>query len=416
MTLTIKEIYNNFPSLNSVIKIELKRKISDGVYEDDWNDVNDLLNKTNVILDKAIQSVENKISNDSYSYGAVVVPNYRIALLSTKGEFAEETDTSSVFFGYERHESLIRVSGGYVDHYTDPDNPVDVLEEIFVGFINEKSLGTSVSADNITQFFQVEDLLTYLLQKYSFEDITPTLNILDDFIYEIMNNSEFTDFLTVDTSNITPGYNIQNIRYVDDDAEAVFDNQTSLFDIIQEVSLGHSFFYHREGIFYYQPVVQLGAGIVQEFKDNRIISLTNFRSGIDKVFERIYWKNTLLSYIPVSIKYNTTKEIWVNAVGNETDRNAILTYVGIRSGTAKKECQLIVPFYPSLFIFEEITADLTLGGNDSDALKWGVTKWGQSYWRRKGGAMIISSNIVWTVQGYKHDLINMKTILKLKEN
>jgi len=407
MSLTLDEIYDRNQCLNALIKIEVMRKNTNGTYESSWSDIETLVNHS-VIMSDTITSISYGIPNDSYNFGVVEVPSCTLKFNSLWGEFQKETDTRSIFYGFIRHESLVKISFGYYDTKSG-----DIAyEEVYRGFINDKSSQTKVDQENIHQFLQVEDLLTYLMNKYTFEDISPTEVNLDDLVYEIFNRSEFTDFMTVSTGNIAPGYNVQNISYTDLESNPTWYGNEKILTMLADLSTGHSFFYQRAGVFYYQPLSPSAISL-KTFQSDKIVKYMNYERGIDKVYDILYWKDSNTKWEASTIKYNKTLELDIKGINNYSQRVAYLTAVGQRVSKEYDGFILEVPLYPKVFILDKIT--VVAGGYDpADAFILDKSYLDIDYLREYLGANQTDETVAWMVKEVNHNFSSMITTITVQ--
>ena len=405
---TFDQIYDGDSVLNFVSKIEIKRKKEDGTYEATWSDISDYSEEP-VITSDSIKSLSMTLPNDSYNFGLFQVPDCTLSLLSKNGIFAGENERNSIWRdGFIRHETLVKISQGYKD---DLSGQVELVE-VYRGFINDLSTKTIVGKDNITQNLQIEDLLTFLLKKYTYADFSPTETILEDLVYEIMNRPEFTDFLTIDQANITAGFNIPFINHLTG-SDPTWEGQTQILSFLEGLSLGLSVFYQHEGIFYFKPMNDT-TNQIRVFKEDRIIRIDGFERGIDKVYDSIYWENTILKWQAPIQKYVRGKTIDMLGVLVQSEREDILELIGQDLSTIKKSFSLTVPLYPNIKLTDKIS--LFEGyylNNDPFILAKSIL--GQDYLRPYFGARFIDDGELWRVVGIRHDFKGCKTVLKLKE-
>ena len=160
MALTLDNIFDRNQALNILTKIEFKRRLSDDSYEAGWSTIRQLVAYP-ILTSDAITSLRYSIPNDNYTFGAVKVPDCRLKMWSKNGEFGNENNAGSVFFGFVRHKSQVRISQGYLDEKTG----TEIYQEVYRGFINEKSKNTKTDKDNLHELLQVEDMLMYLLKE-----------------------------------------------------------------------------------------------------------------------------------------------------------------------------------------------------------------------------------------------------------
>lgn len=408
MTLTIKQIYDRYSVREFCRKVEIKRLNTDlTTYESDWQDVEELTGLT--LLDDSVQTISYKTANNSYNFGIVNVGNVTIKLNSKNGQFDDETNSGSVFKDFVRHKSLLRVRDGYVDIYTDPENPVEVFTTVFQGFIDVTATGTKVDDENLAQSLQCIDVLSFLLKQYTIADMGAlTSTDLDDLIYEILNRSEFTNFFTVSTLNIVPGYNITSFDI------AQYDGQTQLFTLFENFSIGHSFFYVKNDILYYSSILT-GQDNTLAIDSKKTIKFSAYSSGIPNVFELFFWsEDDSVSFTSESNKYNRSVTINVKGVTNHTQRQNLLNAIGNVAKIQRKEFSLLIPYYMNLFVMDKILVSSTEIYPD-DAFIWGVSRWGEGKrWRKALKADNITNNVSWLVKEVKHNK-NLTTELILQE-
>lgn len=405
MTLTLLQIYNRFSEREYVRKIEVKRRNADGsTYENDWQDVEALSGLK--LLDKAYKSISYKLPNSNYNFGIVTVGNTQVVLNSKNGQFDDETNSSSIFNGFLRHKSLLRIRDGYVDNFTDPDNPVDVLSTVFEGFIDDTSNSTRVDKDNLIQTLQCVDLLSFLLKDNTIADMgVLTSTTLETLILEILDRSPFTDFFSVSSGNITAGYDINPFDV------SQYEEQTQLYTLFENFSLGHSFFFVKDEVFFYQDVTASNSSSL-EIGKKKLIEFSSYGNGINNVFEKLFWQDSSESFAAVPNTFNRSKTIDITGATNTTQRQNLLNFIGGITKQKRIRFQLKIPYFPDVFILDEIVVQ-SPEIIPNDAFVWGVSKWGEARWRKGLKADNISSTDTWLVREVKHT--NLTTNLIVEE-
>ena len=397
--------YLKYNALASDLKIEIKRVNSSGVYETQWKNIEKLV-ANQVIVHDSIPTMSYKLPNESYSYGVLQVPDCTLKLLSVNGEFSSQDNSNSIFNGFIRHKTQVLISHGYKNPITDT---IDYIE-VYRGFINEKSKNTKVSNNNTYQDLFIEDALTFLLKEYTFADFAVTSRVLNDLIYELLNRSEFTNFLSVNSNNITAGYNIQ---YIDD---AEIEGQTQWLTILQDLSIGHSYLYQKNGVVYYKPINQSSAGGASPFRFNsdKIIRFDNYSDGIKEVFEKLYWRDTALSFISPTNIYNRSKTFDIESITDSTDRLNVLAATGTRTSKVRSKYKIKVVLYVNLFILDKLSV---IAGDyiTDDSLVWGQGNWDEQDWAPIVGASFSDSNFVWTIKEIVHNFSSGTTELTVEE-
>jgi len=405
MTLTVQQIYDRYSVRDFCQKVEVKRRLSDDSYEADWQDIEELSGVE--LFDNSVSNVSYQIANNNYNFGIVNVGNMTIKLNSKNGQFDDESNSSSIFFGYVRHGSLIRVKQGYVDKYTDSSNPEDVLVEVFQGFIDDTSNSTKVDDNNLIQSLYCVDLLNFLLKKYTVADMgSLSSTTIETLVYEIMNRSEFTDFITVDSGNIDAGYNATSFDV------SQYEGQTQLLSLFEDLSIGNSFFYVRNSTFYFQPVFT-GVTSTLTVDERKLIKFSGYDSGISKVYEVFVWSDEpTITYESSPNKYNRSQTIDIGGITNNTQRQNMIEYIGSIARVQRREFSIEIPFFPNIFILDKITI-VSPQIIPSDAFIWGVSNWGEDRWRKSLQADNIPSSAEWLVREINHS--NSKTKIKVQE-
>jgi hypothetical protein len=432
--MSLAEVYNPYSNRDFTRKIEIKRKLATDGYENDWQDIVALSGLPSLL--KTVGSISFKLPSDGYNFGLVTVGNLKLKLNSEQGQFDDAGNPKSIFYkDYERHESLVRVNDGYIDRKTGQE----FTKQVFFGFISGTTKLTRVDNDNILQDLQCIDALSFLLKKYTKADMGNLVSTsLDALIFEIMNRSEFTDFLTIDSSNIQAGYDIQNIDLTQ------YEGQTQLLTIFQDLSIGHSFFFLDEKNFYYRKVNlpiqrgiendtildesgdiildEAGDSILSEeniykaldVKKDKVIKFSNYDEGLSQVYEKIYWAdNETVSFISPTNKYNKSKTIDIKGVVDNTQRQNIVNIVGSITSLARKKVMVEIPYFQDINIFDEITVQEPIFLLN-DAFIWDLSKFDDG---KRFDAFFRADNInldqTWLVIEINHS--NFKTKIKLQE-
>lgn len=430
--MSYKSTYLRYNALASDLKVEIKRVDSNGVYESEWKNIEKLV-ANQIMVHDAIPSMSYKLPNESYSYGVLRVPDCTLKLLSINGEFSSQNNPNSIFNGFVRHKTQVLISHGYKDPTTDT---IDYIE-VYRGFINEKSKNTKVSNDNTYQNLFIEDALTFLLKEYTFADFNVTSRILNDLVFELFNRPEFTDFLSVDVNNIKAGYNVQ---YIDD---TEIEGQTQWLTVLQDLSIGHSYLYQKDGVIYYTPINEANAGsndsyepynfqdntpynfqddtnydfnarVPFKFTSDKIINFDNYSDGVKEVFERLYWRDTALSFISPTNLYNRSKTFDIESITDSTDRLNVLAATGTRTSKVRAKYKIKVVLYVNLFILDKLSI---IAGDyiTDDSLVWGRGNWDEQNWASIVGAAFSDSNSVWTIKEIVHNFSSGTTELIVEE-
>jgi hypothetical protein len=406
MSLTVQQIYDAYSVRTFVRRIEVKRKLTTAGYETNFNDVTTLALIPNLV--SAVKNINTTAANSNFNFGFTESSSVVLEFESILGQFSDETNANSIFFGFIRHESLIRVYDGFVD-YSDISNPIPIYNLIFEGFIDDTSDSTKVDNDNINQSLLVVDTLSYLLQKYTLADVGAISNgTLINVIFDILNRTLFTNFFTVSLININPPVNATAVSV----GSSSYEQQTQLYNVFQNLLLGTAYVTVKNGIFYCNPIrTANNTGLT--ITNGKIIQKQSFNNGVSAVFELIYWNNTNLSFVSITNKYNRSQTIDISGINNTASRNNILDYIGNYTRIQRYKFTLIIPYAPFLYLYDSIIVSFSSITNAS-TLIWDQSPWDLTVWGATQDASVIPNNISWVIKGINHS--DYKTTLMLEQN
>lgn len=409
MTLTFEEIWTQYSQVEFSRKLYIKRLKEDGTYESDFSIIS-----AGLMKDGSVNSLSRSLPNSSWQFGKVLVSNVSLQIMSAFQEFASELDPNSIFSGFIRHRSIIKIVDAFVDKYTDPDTPVDAEVTVFEGLLDSLTATTQQGYETITAL----DFLT-VLNEVSVKDLTLVQTTLNALVYEVMNRAAFTKYFTVSNSTtyISAGYNATNIDV------SVYEG--SVMEMLEDLAKGHSIFYvdPDDNTFYFKPADPTPA-IQFEFleQNNRKLDISNYREGIDRQITHWYWANTALSAIksplPVNPRIGTFE---IDGITNTTQRQNTLNAVLSRTENAKPYFKLELPYFPIIKLLDRVTVQ-SFGSAPRDAVRWGMFLWTSSdttspstapRWRKPAGIRI-SRDDEWMVRAITHDK-NLKTTLELEK-
>ena len=409
MALTFQQIWERYSHVHFVRRMYVKRLNVDGTYESDFTEISQGL-----MRDGSVDRLQKSLPNNSWQFGKVLVSNARLNVLSAFQEFAGEGDPNSIFSGFIRHWSIVKIVDAYVDRYTDPAVPVEVSITSFEGLLDANTATTEQGFESITAL----DFMT-VLNEVNVNELTLTETTLNELIFEVMNRAEFTKFFGVieTTTYINAGYNATSI----DTAEY----EGSVLEMLQDLAKGHSIFYidPDDNTFYFKKVEPTAAVQFQFLENNnRKLSISKFREGVDRQITHWYWEGTSISSIkfpePVNPKSSTFD---IDGITNATQRQNTLDFVLTKSEDAKSYFSLDIPYFPIVKLLDKVEVQ-SFGAAPADAVRWGMFVWTSKdttspsiapRWRKPAGIRI-SSDEKWMVRSIVHNK-NLKTTLELEK-
>ncbi|MHA1972976.1 MAG: hypothetical protein ACTSW1_08285 [Candidatus Hodarchaeales archaeon] len=395
MTLTIEQIYDRYAEPEFARTISIKRRNVDGSYEASYSDIKDLT-KYPVVTKDAVDQINISLPNNEYSSGTITSDNVTLKLKNERGQVSNEGTETSMFAGFIRHKSLVKIESGYVDKYTDPLNPVEVTEVVFEGFIDDS---LSDSNFNNIETIVVTDLMTTLLKEITVSDVGAVgIDTLETVMLELMDRPPFTDFFTVGAGNINAGFDFTLVDI------SQYDDGETLLDVIQDLSVDHSVAHIVDGDFIYEPFDPSASliynfGTSPERKGNRF---SNYKSGAVSVKDKLYWEGTALSELAANRVYNRPFTYDIKGITDATNRGNFLAYIIDEVSPRKRVFDMPVKFLPTLKLLDKI-AVVREGFLPADAWIIGNIVLGTSKFKRAIGSIQIAGSDRWIIRAIRHD-------------
>jgi len=411
MSLTFQQIWDRYSHVEFIRRIYVKRLNTDGTYDDDWTEISRGMTK-----DGSVKSISRTLPNNSWQFGNVTVSSLSLEVLSAFQEFASENDPNSIFFGFIRHRSIIKIVDAFIDKYTDPDNPTEASVTTFEGLLDSKTAQTEQGYEKIT----VLDYIS-ILQDINVAELSLAQTTLNALVYEIMNRSQFTKYFSVSSSTdyINAGYNASAID--------VSKYTGSVFDMLQDLSKGHSIFYvdPDDNYFYFKqaaPTAETKYSFLEA--NNRKLDISAWRDGTDRQVTNWYWdeedsgisaESSPAPVNPISSEFKS------NGVTDAGQRQSLLSYVLTQTKDAKPYFKMSLPYFPVIKLLDRVSVQ-SFGSAPRDALRWGMFAWTSQEttnpnvaprWRKPAGIRI-SADDEWVVRSISHDE-KLKTTIELEK-
>jgi len=403
MTETTASIFKKFSEITWFRKIHIKRfQPGPNVPEPSWRDI------SKYIIENGVKSINKTIAQDNYSYGSIILDNAQFEFKNVYGEMSDENNINSEFNGFQRHDSLIRITEGYVDRSDNTDRQnIEIVT--FTGIIDDRQAETTV---NYTEKFFAKDRLK-LLDKVTLSDIgTTALSTMNELVHFIVNRTPFSDYVSISsgTSYINAGYNASSMDLTQ------YDEGDTALTILQNLATGHSIFYvdPTDDFFYFKAITPT-ATVQHAFtgKTERRLKIDKYMTGVDRVIEKWYWQDTSLNAVATTAKYNTSEIIDIKAITNTTQRQNMLNAIRNLTQTAKAHFIARMPFYPIVKLLDKVTINRK-GLVPDDAFILGVGRFGKDKLRKAVGAVKLSPSTEYFIRGIKH-AGKLETELQLQE-
>ena len=409
MTLTYQQIYERYSQVEFRRKMYIKRLKEDGTYENDFTEIS-----AGLLPDGSLNRLSLSLPNSSFQFGKVQVSNASLKIQSAYQEFASELDPKSIFSGYIRHWSIIKIVDALIDKYTDEDNPEEVSVTVFQGLLDSATAQTEQTIESIVAL----DFLI-VLNELNVNELTLTQTTLNALVYEIMNRTEFTKFFNVSNSStyINSGYNASNIDVSQYDG--------TVLEMLEDLAKGHSIFYVNPSDNYFYFVEATPTSTVQfSFleSNNRKISLSKYREGIDRQINKWYWENTSISSVDTPEPINPRSEtLNISGITDATQRQNLLDFVLEKTKNAKPYFSLKIPYLPTIKLLDRVVIQ-SFGQAPPNVARWGMFFWTSTdttdpenapRWAKTAG-ITISADKEWMVRSIIHDK-NLTTTIEVEQ-
>lgn len=409
MSLTFQQIWERYSQVEFVRRLYIKRLNEDGTYEADFTEISQGL-----MRDGSVSRLQRSLPNNSWQFGKVLVSNARLNILSPFQEFASELDPNSIFKGFIRHRSIVKIVDAYIDKYTDTSIREEITSTTFIGLLDSNTATTEQGFETITAL----DYIT-VLSEINVNELTLTETTMNDLIFEIMNRIEFTKFFTVNSSTtyIDAGYNATSID------TTVYEG--SVLEMLEDLAKGHSIFYINpdDNTFYFksiEPTVAVQFSFLED--NNRKLKISGWREGVDRLINKWYWEGTSISSVSSPEPVNPHSATFaIDGITNATQRQNTLDFVLGVSENAKPYFKLDLPYLPIISLLDRVVVQ-SFGSAPPDAVRWGMFSWTSQAttspsiaprWRKPAGIRI-SADDEWIVRSILHNK-NLKTTLELEK-
>jgi hypothetical protein len=366
-------------------------------FDDAGNYVADYLEVTEDVNADSLTNLNQKLDNNEYDVGLFNFNNLSVKLDNQDGKYSN-VDVFQSIFRYKRANSLFKLTWAINPYPTQCGTAVcgkakiNPEVEIFEGLLNDDTASARIDDHKIN--------FTVLGKESIFEKaIVPfgslsVGDLLSEAIYIVLNQTEVTNILTVDSGNISTGVDVQI------DSIAGLQNKTvkeALDNLLEE---SNSVLYINNNIVYVKnrdvsaTLAYTFYGQASNVGIENIKDIVKMRSGANRIFNFWTWKDTaLLATDSLSVlKYDyRKKEVEFDAITNSGKQQSILNSLRDEFSNPKQEFELITPInyqVLELFLFDKINIDYPTVIHSADgnpvpiwgAVKWGEFKWGYGDW------------------------------------
>jgi len=402
----------------SKFRVYIKPFKDDGTY-------GDFVEVTGNVDARSISTINREIDSTEYNAGVFKFSNFSIVLSNEHGKYSD-VDVFQSIFRYKRTDSVIKITwtpNAFDDHVaglhvlTDEDDLT-----IFEGLINDKATTLNIKKQNIKfQCLGYESLFEKMEVPFASLSVGDTF---EEIIYDCLNQSLFTQHVTVSTGNISTGTNTAT------DAIADLENKTvkEALDILLIHS--NSVLYIDNNILYVTTRAASASlqytfyGQASNIGTENIVDISNVRTGLNRVFNLWTWQDTALFSSDASSKdlYGVSKkEIETSFVTNTTKRNTILGALKDEFKNPKQELNITTGINYTRFqlnILDKIKVDyptVFVPADDNDLPIWGKVSWGNFKYPLGEWSITLTTDVDYKIIGIKYSIKSGKIIFKIRE-
>ncbi len=296
----------------------------------------------------SLQKVSQKLDNSEYDVGVFKNTSFNLSLRNDHGKYSDTDVTQSIFIS-KRIDSIVKVTWNANDE--------DVLcgfaicgqailgddENIFYGLLNDITSSQNIDIQKIKFSCQgLESIFERVETNYS--SLTASDNI-SDIIYDLLNQTEITDLMSVDAGNISCG-----IDQVPDSIATI--EETTVKEALDELlEMSNSIMYVSvsDQTVYVKPRTE---GVTTDYtfygqaSDNgieNIVDIKNVRTGLNRTFNFWKWSDTTITAkdsSSITINGVRKKDLSSDLFTDTTKRTNILTDYKDEFKLPKQELEL----------------------------------------------------------------------------
>jgi hypothetical protein len=382
-----KDLWSAYPKMPLAVKVYIDRLKTDGTYEGSWTRINQ-----NLISNKIIGRVAASLPNSDYAFGQPIISDAVLSIVSTRGEFSNEDGVKSLFKGFLRDRSQLKVTVTF----TNPEDSTDFDEVTIVkGLID----GAECYSEETVERVKVQDFIKLLKDK-TLEDRSMTSGTadIDDAVLQAMNDPYFTRFFTVSAGNINSGlsYTVDYTQY---------DAGTTIYDFLVDISKGVNVVEVGKDTdtFIYEPATPTPS-VQYEFleKSERKVRISKKMDGTKRQWTVWSWAGTNLTASTPAVNSRKANPFSIAGVTVTGDREDILGHLLNYTKFKRQHFLLRIPIFPVIKIRDRVKVRAT-GIVPENVARYGSGIYGKDVFGEVTG-ITISESKDWVVRSVKHSV------------
>jgi len=396
---------------------------------DDRNVYSGFVEYTNDTDESSLQRVSQKLDNNQFDVGVYKNTNFNLALKNDDGKFSEVGVTQSIFIS-KRIDSIVKItwqnagSQAICGIAICGDAILGDEKIIFYGLLNDIATFQNIRDQKIKFSCQgLESIFQRVETNYSSLNGSDTIS---DIIYDLLNQTEITNLMTVSAGNISVGQD----QVPDSIADLEESTVKEALDKLLEMSNSVIYVSVDDQTVYVKPrspgatVDYIFYGQASNEGSENIIDIKNVKTGLNRTFN--FWKwtdttNTSKDQSSIDMYGVRKKEIDSSLFTNTTKIENILTDYKDEFANPKQELKLTSILDNNtvdLFLLDKVQIDYPTvfdPAPDSDLPLYGKAVYGTDKYPFGQWNLTIDSTKSYKILGRSVDLKNNLITFDLRE-
>lgn len=258
-------------------------------FDDDGNYLADYIEVTADVA--SLGSPKQGIDNTEFDVGVVKNSGFNITLRNDHGLYSDVAELRSIF-RTTRKNTLIKITWDIRDYdlicgfFQCGYEPLGGEYLVFEGLINEVTSVADIAAQQATfSILGYESLLNEIAVPF---DSISNGDLFSDILYAMLNQTPFTDHVTVDVANINPSNDLAI------DSKASLENKT-VGQVLKNILLGANSVLYLKNNTVYVVEREPDGSVLKTFHGQAsrdledILNIPKFRDGMNRVFNTWQW-------------------------------------------------------------------------------------------------------------------------------
>ena len=370
----------------------------------------DFFDITEDVIESSLSSIKQSLESDDFDVGKITFDNLNLALRNEESLYSEASNASSIF-PIKRDASIIKVEWN-INSYTEAcgNTPcgltfLSTKRTVFKGLLEENSTIFDVLTQNVTfKVLGIDSIINKEPTPFASLDVNDTA---DELIFKILNQTNITQFFTVDALNI----NTKN-NFVSDDISSL--EGVNCLESLQEIlKVGNSIMFVKDDVIFIKERISSATsqfvfyGASSNEGIENISKISKYGIGLNRTWNHWSWQGTSLTAFftdSIAIYGERAKELSSKLITNSGKITTVLNSYLNEFGFPKTELTLLVPMYTpivDLGFLDKINIDYpseVLPSLEDEASKYGQAKYDSGFiYNKIINSLFISISTDWKI-------------------